>query len=993
MKRLLTITLIFLSFCAIAQTSVLNNNITALTGTGSYTGTYTATGTMNNGLTIKVEFSGTNAGAATLVLTTSSGVQSSKAIVDSEGNALTGGEISAGESGYITYKSASNHFRLEPGFTSSSTNIYNSDGTLTGNRAVNGGGNFLEFVNLSSLNLQAEDGIFKAPAGGVGFNYSTTSGFGTATMAGRHTNDNNTQLTLGTPTWNFFDGRTVPRGLVYAGDYSATFGDSSAVSKKYTDAKVADAITDGVTTIAPSQNSVFDALALKAPLISPVFTTPNIGNATGNISGNAATVTTNANLTGPVTSVGNATTIANSINLPVSPTTTTQPANTSNTTIATTAYVDTKETTKRLGDIFNTTFDASSGSLYTDTSPASTFTFTSGGLTTSGTPADYLNYVTYTSYYTDAHSNKRVIRFFGNTDGDGIAFGWLAPSNVAIVGRITMTGGSKGQLQIQNYFPGSVVTTNRATSTTNLSYTNTTDMIEMALIRSGENWTLTATVIDQGTGLPTGTSVSVTYTDPLTGTSTSGRAAQSVIYHRGGTQTIISDRYAVDNVVQREVLFYGNSIMVGVASAGVDNAASSILSQTIPGGVNLVGGGGTQTADYLLLKDELFSLQPRIFIFENGVNDVITSVSAATTQTNILQFIADCRANNVIPILSEVLPISASFGGGSNATFQAAIVALNAWMNALGNVTVVPASAVIKSGASMAAQFDSGDGIHLNAIGQEAYMNIIVQTLKNYTQTLQPVRISSIINNSSTATITTKIGRPHNGLDEFVIENTNTGTLAGAGIRAVDGTINTYVTSYSSGHTALTGYANKSFFGGGGTGGLILGAIDGSGHIDFITGSTTLSTNTRGNISSAGRWKIGDSNAATAILHLIAGTATASTAPLKFTSGTNNTTAETGAMEYNGTNLLFTPVGTNRLTVFTGYMGQATLVAGTVAVTTNGVAAGSSCIVTLNTPNTVTLTTQYQCTCTTNTITIQANVAAGTINTADVSVMNYMVKP
>jgi len=43
---------------------------------------------------------------------------------------------------------------------------------------------------------------------------------------------------------------------------------------------------------------------------SPVFTTPNIGTATGNITGNAATVTTNANLTGPITSVGNATTIA-----------------------------------------------------------------------------------------------------------------------------------------------------------------------------------------------------------------------------------------------------------------------------------------------------------------------------------------------------------------------------------------------------------------------------------------------------------------------------------------------------------------------------------------------------------------------------------------------------------------------------------------------------------------------------------------------------------
>lgn len=133
--------------------------------------------------------------------------------------------------------------------------------------------------------------------------------------------------------------------------------------------------------------------------------------------------------------------------------------------------------------------------------------------------------------------------------------------------------------------------------------------------------------------------------------------------------------------------------------------------------------------------------------------------------------------------------------------------------------------------------------------------------------------------------------------------------------------------------------------------------------------------------------------APTARAHFAAGTSTASTAPIKLTSGTVNTTAETGAMEYNGTDLLFTPVGTNRLTVFTGYFGQTTLVSGTKAVTTNGVGTGSFCIAGVVTPTGVTLTTGYQCACTSNTITIQANVAAGTINTADGSVVNYYVKP
>jgi hypothetical protein len=52
--------------------------------------------------------------------------------------------------------------------------------------------------------------------------------------------------------------------------------------------------------------------------------------------------------------------------------------------------------------------------------------------------------------------------------------------------------------------------------------------------------------------------------------------------------------------------------------------------------------------------------------------------------------------------------------------------------------------------------------------------------------------------------------------------------------------------------------------------------------------------------------------APTARFHIMAGTATANTSPLKFTSGTNLTTAEAGAVEYDGTNLFFTRAGTVR---------------------------------------------------------------------------------
>lgn len=78
----------------------------------------------------------------------------------------------------------------------------------------------------------------------------------------------------------------------------------------------------------------------------------------------------------------------------------------------------------------------------------------------------------------------------------------------------------------------------------------------------------------------------------------------------------------------------------------------------------------------------------------------------------------------------------------------------------------------------------------------------------------------------------------------------------------------------------------------------------------LITNDNTFTTNAI-EISTTNRVGIGVA-APSARLHLPAGTATASTAPLKFTSGTNLTTAEAGAFEYDGNSLFFTPKGTLR---------------------------------------------------------------------------------
>jgi hypothetical protein len=90
-----------------------------------------------------------------------------------------------------------------------------------------------------------------------------------------------------------------------------------------------------------------------------------------------------------------------------------------------------------------------------------------------------------------------------------------------------------------------------------------------------------------------------------------------------------------------------------------------------------------------------------------------------------------------------------------------------------------------------------------------------------------------------------------------------------------------------------------------------LGVGDNNGDGSFSSSDVPT---TSGNVWVANKVGIGTTSPS-AYLHLKAGTATASTAPLKLTSGTFLTTAETGALEYSGNVLSFTPASYSRGTV------------------------------------------------------------------------------
>lgn len=93
---------------------------------------------------------------------------------------------------------------------------------------------------------------------------------------------------------------------------------------------------------------------------------------------------------------------------------------------------------------------------------------------------------------------------------------------------------------------------------------------------------------------------------------------------------------------------------------------------------------------------------------------------------------------------------------------------------------------------------------------------------------------------------------------------------------------------------------------------LAIGAMVDTGFAGSITFLLTGNQFTTGNTTLLGNVAIGNMTP-TAYVHLKAGTATASTAPIKFTSGANLTAAEAGAMEFNGTQLFFTPSTTRNI--------------------------------------------------------------------------------
>ena len=168
----------------------------------------------------------------------------------------------------------------------------------------------------------------------------------------------------------------------------------------------------------------------------------------------------------------------------------------------------------------------------------------------------------------------------------------------------------------------------------------------------------------------------------------------------------------------------------------------------------------------------------------------------------------------------------------------------------------------------------------------------------------------------------------------------------------------------------------------------------------FRTGVTYSASDDRMRIIAAGQIGVGVASP-TATMHFKAGTASASSAPIKFTSGTNMSTPEAGAVEWDGTNLFVTNSSASRRTVNQGFSGSATLdfpstnaqLSADLTITVTGAADGD--VVSIGVPNaSVNANTNFTAwVSAANTVTVRFNnYSSGTVDPASGTFKVFVTK-
>lgn len=431
------------------------------------------------------------------------------------------------------------------------------------------------------------------------------------------------------------------------------------------------------------------------------------------------------------------------------------------------------------------------------------------------------------------------------------------------------------------------------------------------------------------------------YSSPIPNTS------DVCFYNIGGTHTISAITYKSRSLYQPTIIYNGDSKTVGLGTSGAQFRWANQLAPL--GSSEVYAGGGDKVADLLKGQPYIINyIKPTIVLINVLRNDLSGGTLSAQNKLDYESLVSNYQAAgitvyNLLPIPELVIPDQSAITIFLEATYPASSI-------------VDPSTgAVVFNTSTMLAV----DGIHLNILG-----NIVV---------------GANILNAAKITLSTTVSPfiPADPILTYPVAYTTNDILFGQG------------TQFPLTSNAFNFASNK--LGVGLTQSNVVYSID----VDNSNGIRSNGTNqglrlqrTRG------------TDAALFMLVNTPGNFASNSVQddiviEQATTGKNvlfSFSAATSVLGINATTVTFGLAIKIGITEGTGgRSGSAQLSSGTIAVTITGLTTSSRAFVQRTAASGTTLTTGETAVCTTNTLTITADVAAGTINTADNSTYNYVV--
>jgi len=302
------------------------------------------------------------------------------------------------------------------------------------------------------------------------------------------------------------------------------------------------------------------------------------------------------------------------------------------------------------GSILSTDFDfAAFPSNITEVTPNTAITFNQPGLTAVGGSASFNNYI---EDETVLGQEKWIdtLTFIPREFGNGIAVAKQAQiGGASIFAFVNLTNTSaRGQIQLYSS-PGASF---HASSLPHLTV-NLNDTMQLILQRSGN--TITYRLLNLTTDLEkTGT---YTYsTSSATTTPLIPALSKSRVYFLGGTQDVLYWSSSGKAKIGKHVVVVGNSITVGYSSIDFNNRWVNQLFSYDTSKYEVCAGQGERSAEAVTKIEEVKRLAPKYVLYNMGVNDARTGVSATTFKANVLTFVDSMLANSITPILVNLTP-------------------------------------------------------------------------------------------------------------------------------------------------------------------------------------------------------------------------------------------------------------------------------------------------------------------------------------------------